>query len=143
MRGKLLPVVVRQHLALEEHRDAVLGVTDVSPRTVTAAVRAVCSCSSPSLAGGWGVFEADCIDKRMAGNEGISVYAFHVCTRRSSWFKNTAKLGSLRLSHDMYDVVYLDLIGPGRYSRVGMGCLFEMDLLAEFKPVAEAEFEME
>ncbi|KAI0502797.1 HET-domain-containing protein [Xylaria bambusicola] len=149
IKGKLLPVVVRQEIPWEGDSAQV-----IRPMTGTAFLskpesnkvplfRAVCSVRKPELIAGWGSFEGEGIQARLGSSAGISVFALLVQSRYR--FSNSdAALGRVTPILSIYDVLFLDPVADSerKYCRVGAGCLFERELCREFSPLLAADIEL-
>ncbi|KAI0972404.1 HET-domain-containing protein [Xylaria arbuscula] len=149
IKGKLLPVVVRQEIPWE-------GDTARAIRPMTGSVflsnpesreappfRAVCSVRKPELIAGWGSFDGEGIQARLGSSAGICVFALLVQARYQFSSSDTG-LGRVMPILSVYDVLFLDPVADSeeKYCRVGAGCLFEPGLCREFSPVAAADIEL-
>ncbi|OTA58432.1 HET-domain-containing protein [Hypoxylon sp. EC38] len=145
VRGKMLPVVVRQEIPWKgDSADTIRKMADfkfLSPEILfrdekKSSFRAVCSVSKPGLIAGWGSFEGESIQARLGSGVGISVFALLVRTRRVENFGATG-VGSMLPYYSVYDVLFLDPVmdREDEYCRVGAGSLFEPELLEEFSPL--------
>ncbi|KAI3325803.1 HET-domain-containing protein [Xylariaceae sp. AK1471] len=140
VHGKLIPVLLRQDISQSDELQPVMYITDFEERFSCTSIRQVCSVSNPYLVGGWGSLEAVEVQERLQQSQGITVFALHVSTRKVH--KSAIHLGSLWGSYDIFEVLYLDCIGEGKYRRVGVGRIYEQVLLNDFSKADKMSFEL-
>ncbi|KAJ3576916.1 hypothetical protein NPX13_g3546 [Xylaria arbuscula] len=150
IKGKLLPVVVRQEIPWEGDSAQVIrpitGSVFLSQPYLTKEVplfRAVCSVCKPDLIGGWGSFEGEGIQTRLGSRAGTCVFALLIQARKQISESNLT-LGRVTPFLSIYDVLFLDPVADSekKYRRVGAGCLFEPELRKEFSPLPTTEIEL-
>ncbi|GAP86635.1 putative transcription factor C2H2 [Rosellinia necatrix] len=140
VHGKLIPVLLRQGISQSDELQPVMYITDFEETFNCENIRQVCSISNPYLVGGWGSLEALEVQERLQRSQGATVFALHVSTRKVH--KSAIRLGSLWGSYDIFEVLYLDCVGEGKYCRVGVGRIYEQALLDDFSKVNKISFEL-
>ncbi|KAI1737088.1 HET-domain-containing protein [Xylaria scruposa] len=140
VHGKLIPVLIRQDISQGDELKPIMYITDFDEELRCASVRQVCPISNPYLVGGWGSIEAVEAQERLQQSQGTTVFALHISTRKVH--KSAMRLGSLWGSYDVFDVLYLDCVGEGKYRRVGAGRIYEQVLLNDFAQASNIGFEL-
>ncbi|KAI1382204.1 heterokaryon incompatibility protein-domain-containing protein [Hypoxylon crocopeplum] len=140
VRGRIVPIFIGEYLGSQKGKTAaaLTGDEHVKPDLW----RAVCSLTSPELISGWGSFEQPDIQSRLVPpTKAIVVVALHIATVR-----NRASMGIQSsfwsTTHKVYRVLFLECVGGQRYRRVGVGRIFEPDLIAEFDEAPEQEIDL-
>jgi hypothetical protein len=131
VRGRLQPVIVRDYFETEEQREMVSEATGYRDSYCWQTWRSVCSLSALEFIGGWGSFEATHIQSQLSFYHGTEVIALHVSSGRSLNVSGFA-LGQLGFNNEVHNVLYLESVADGCYRRIGVGRVFETDLLAGF-----------
>jgi hypothetical protein len=111
-------------------------VEDMDPAALEAAIglnfesrpwKAICSIRSPEIIGGWGSFEQSDFSGDLNTPAGTLVHALHVSTEKG--VPGGLSFGRLSLSHEVYNVLFVESAGVDQYRRVGVGKLFEEDIM--------------
>lgn len=100
----------------------------------------VCSPSTPTIAGGWALFESPGIQGQLGSYEGTIVLALHVSTRKGA--APGGRYFSFKMNHDVYDVLFLEPTGGRKYRRLGVGRIFERNIIQGFNEVEYQEIEL-
>jgi hypothetical protein len=135
VRGRLATVHVRGYLDTKEklHKATVCTVYNLSPASYK--WRAICSPARPEIIAGWGSLErlgpsADCADF------GLAVRALHVSTR----YLTSGLL--IKRADPVFDVLFLEEIQSGVYTRLGIGRIADEYLTGEFGKLEEEAFQL-
>lgn len=103
----------------------------------------VCSPSTPTIAGGWALFESPGIQGQLGSYEGTIVLALHVSTRKGAAPGGRyGRYFSFKMNHHVYDVLFLEPTGGRKYRRLGVGRIFERNIIQGFKEVEYQEIEL-
>jgi hypothetical protein len=136
INGRLQPVLIRDYFETKELRDQMGSATGHEPSFGRKGWRGVCSLNSPEEVGGWASLEAPELQDQMSSYDGTSVLALHISTRKWGGVEGFA-LGSLIPRNDVFDVLFLKDAGDGSYQRLGVGRLFEPELLRGFQSATD------
>jgi hypothetical protein len=148
--GHITPVLIRQPLADDQYNFMRKATDSFAPDLWTRDNTLnepnlvwfqICSPSEHSIIGGWAAIEQPHIidELRRKSYLGPALFALHVSTRRVS---GGLEFGSLGHSHDAYNVLFLENKSGNQYRRVGMGCIFEKNIIERFKEAAEEELDL-
>ncbi|KAI0556173.1 HET-domain-containing protein [Xylaria curta] len=140
VHGKLIPVLIRQDISQSDGLQPIMYITDFEEKFSCASIRQVCPISNPYLVGGWGSIEVVEAQERLQQSQGTTMFALHISTRKVH--KSAIRVGSLWGSYDIFEVLYLDCIGEGKYRRVGVGRIYEQVLLNDFAQAGMISFEL-
>lgn len=101
--------------------------------------RAVRSMSSPGFVCGWAVCDAPHIQEQLDTYELTTVIALHVSTE--SGLSGGVGFGYLSLWHKVSHVLFLEQAGERQYRRIGVGRLFDRNIIEAFdrSPLEEIE----
>ena len=88
--------------------------------------QAICSRLTPDIIGGWGSFELT-----LENESHITVQAIHVSTEKR--VPGGLAFGTLRTTHEVFDVLFVEEVELNRYRRVGVGKIFDGDIIAQFR----------
>ena len=102
----------------------------------------VTSPSTPHVVGGWALFDGPDMQSQLDKYEGISLLALHVSTRKQVAPGGSGILYKLNLRHDVYDVLFLEPMGGCRYRRLGVGRLFERNIMRAFQETEMQDIEL-
>ncbi|KAL9115472.1 MAG: hypothetical protein Q9227_000793 [Pyrenula ochraceoflavens] len=127
---------------------------DLDPATLEAALgldfaskpwRAICSTTSPDIIGGWGSFEiaipgpAETTEEEdsssSSGSDSMVVQALHVSTEKG--LPGGLAFGKLSLSHDVLNLLFVRENGRGGHERIGVGKLFDTEMIREISKGGE------
>jgi hypothetical protein len=102
--------------------------------------RAISSMRSPDIICGWGSFEQPLLEELSGTAPGTLAQALHVSTENGA--PGGLGFGQLSLTHDVYNVLFVEHAGGDRYRRIGVGKLFEKDLMKDFAEAEEQEIQL-
>ena len=130
-RGKLHTVHIRGYL-VDVSTAASLTAYGTAPTKCK--WRALCAPSRPEVVAGW--VSAEGLEDDGCADVGIAVHALHISTRY-------ARTGVLIKHHDpVLDVLLLEEIDPRVFRRVGVGRIFDMDLIKELEEAAKRDIQL-
>jgi hypothetical protein len=134
IRGKLVPVLSRHLLKyVDGMADKVAKMTGHSPNFGRAHWRAVCSPKAPELLAGWTSIDHPELQKRLCDTD-VEVLALLISTHRES---GGFTFGYLSFTHVVMNVLYLQRVKYDIYERVGIGRIFDKDLVKMFDAAQE------
>ena len=102
--------------------------------------KAICSVRAPDVVGGWGSFEKNEHSNSSNISLDTRVCAIHVSTETG--VPGGLAFGLLSLTHDVYNVLFVENVGGIQYRRVGVGKLFEKDMLRGFSRAKLQDIEL-
>lgn len=97
--------------------------------------RTICSTRDPDVIVGWGSFE-----KNMDGGEEERVEAIHISTEKG--VPGGLAVGSLRISHEVVNVLFVECVGGTGYRRIGVGRVFERHVIREFSKITPIDLKL-
>ncbi|KAN0099220.1 HET domain containing protein [Hyaloscypha variabilis] len=165
VRGRLIPVLVGNYTSqsdlhsikvatghekkpgrLEQynHRYDFDYSTPVLVTEVSASWRIVVSLQEPEIIAGYGSFERPHVQDQLAKNERTVALALHISTTEGVGYgaDNGYSARILGLGTSVYNVLFLENRGGGKYSRLGVGCIFDERLKRILKSTEEEAIEL-
>ena len=105
----------------------------------------VCALSSPTVIGGWALLDDTKYQQQLDGYEGAMLLALHISTSRK-----VAKVGqsgdllgrAKSISRDVYEVLFLEPQEGDRYRRVGVGRIFDNQVMVNVAESDQVEIEL-
>jgi hypothetical protein len=104
--------------------------------------RIVCPLKELEVIGGWGSFEHPHVFIDGTPQPIVEVDCLHVSTRAISSMAGW-RFGYLNIHHPVLNVLYLQRINGRRYRRLGVGRIFEKDIITAFQNSKEQIIELE
>ncbi|KAI9767171.1 MAG: hypothetical protein M1839_004607 [Geoglossum umbratile] len=92
----------------------------------------ICPLSNPSILGGWASIETPSLINQLESFAGTSLLAVHISTRTHIVGGAAYGYGGFRETHNAYNVILVQSTGDGKFSRAGMGCVFDKSIAQEF-----------
>jgi hypothetical protein len=161
IRGRIAPVLIREplhryrefslvarstgHMRIHlSYNGLMTGVRQDPNKFVTASWRAAVSPSLPNIIAGFGSFERPCIQDQLGTYQGTVVLALYVSKIEGVGYGSGNFIGAkiLGLGTSVYQVLFLEPAGGQRYSRIGVGSIFDQGLKRELKAAAEQVIEL-
>lgn len=150
LKGKLQPVLVQGYMPddvygdvtfISGHRPSVLVEAEAIDQYIPHKVL-ISPLSFPEVAAGWGIFDRPDLLRSIKDGESEGYLALALCVA----LRYNSKYGSERvpkgvMRHTVADVLFLEPIeeGEGRFRRVGVGSIFEPDLVKCFEDIEGIE----
>lgn len=99
--------------------------------------------TTPTVIGGWALLDETRYVQRLDGYEAASLLALHVTTRRKTGITNVP-LDHRRYSvrRDVYEVLFLEPLEDTRYRRIGVGRIFDSQIIADLAASDQVEIEL-
>ena len=95
------------------------------------------------MVGGWALFESPGIQDQLESYEGMIVLALHVSTRQKvAPGGRYGRTFNFKMTHDVYNVLFLEPKGGGQYRRLGLGRIFERNVIRAFDEADDQEIEL-
>ncbi len=115
-------------------------LTTASERMGDELMRAVMSCVNAWPDQRLGLIRGPGIDQRLVATEGTVVFALHVIT--STVLQASTRLGSLSPVSSVAHVLYLDHVDENIYRRVGVGRLFEPQIMGDLNSAESLDLQL-
>ncbi|KAB5515095.1 hypothetical protein GE09DRAFT_980195 [Coniochaeta sp. 2T2.1] len=131
VRGKLHTVHIRGYLI---DGSTAASLTGYATAPNTCRWRALCAPNRPEVVAGW--VSAEGLKGNGCADVGIAVHALHVSTRY-------ARTGVLIKHHDpVLDVLLLEEVDPHVFRRVGVGRIFDMELIRQLGAAGNRDIQL-
>jgi hypothetical protein len=143
--GRLQPVMIRDFLKTTQVLDRMsksTGDVDTSHLQARETWRAVYSLPSTGFVSGWGSFEDEDIQTRLEALPDASAIVMALNVSSTNGLLPGATMGQVSLWSKVYNVLYLERVQGRQCRRIGVGRVFENDLMAEFDTCDEEVIEL-
>lgn len=104
----------------------------------------VCGPSTPNVIGGWALLDDTNYRQQLDNYEGAVLLALHISTRRKVGTANI-RFGARRrgaIGRDVFEVLFLEPQEDNRYRRIGVGRIFDDQIIRDFAASEQVEIEL-
>jgi hypothetical protein len=103
----------------------------------------VCGLCTPKVIGGWALLDDPQYKQQLDSYEGAMLLALHTATRRKVGTTNVPfETRKNAIGRDVYEVLFLEPQEDNRYRRIGVGRIFDGQIIKDFAASEQMEIEL-
>ena len=99
----------------------------------------ICGLSTPNVIGGWALLDDERYKEQLNSYEGAILLAIHVATRAT---RGDHRASKKIIGREVYEVLFLEPQEGNRYRRIGVGRIFDGQVMKDFEASEEMEIEL-
>ena len=142
IQGRLQTLLIREYSWKDRDPDFMKCATNWESSETIESWTAVCSLSAPAYIGGWATFDQPLNhDAQIGFHEGTMVKALHVSTGLCKDFPGWS-MGRFRISNPWLNVLFIECVEGKNCRRIGVGRIFEKDIVDAFFNASEETIEL-